>query len=550
MSFLSPYPSEFKGYNPPLEERREYLRLDFNENIVIELQDELILSREMISSYPNYNEAYDVISEFLEISINNLLLTNGLDDAIRLISQTFLRNDDKVLLPRPSFSMYKFYSELTMAKIYEYDILKGYSFIGPLQDVYFKVVFICSPNNPTGSVISARELRTILECNPFTLFILDEAYVDFAAVSLIYLLQEYDNLLVLRTFSKAYAMAGLRLGAIIGPEKFISQLKARSSPYAVNIAAVVFIQRLILDDSAIKTSIQIIVQNREYLSKELKKRGFFVYPSEANFILVQFGSLNSYMIRGLRSLGILIRDQSNAIPGCSRITIGSKIQMDDLLNVIDLLLSRDTIVFDMDGVLIDVQASYRKSISRTVEKFSQIPCEQQEIANEKRNLGSNNDWILSQNILKNRGIFISLDTIIDTFQEYYLGKNFDGLIQNEQLIVDKKLLKKLHQNYRLAIFTGRPRDEMQFTLRKFDIELFFDLMISLNDLEMDKQKPDPEGLLMIKEELKADKLIYVGDTINDIVAAKQAGVTSISIGLEELESDYRLPTVNELEVIL
>jgi len=185
------------------------------------------------------------------------------------------------------------------------------------------------------------------------------------------------------------------------------------------------------------------------------------------------------------------------------------------------------IVFDMDGVLIDVSQSYNLAIKKTVEFFLGRIISMDTINEFKSKPGMNNDWDCTEAILRQFQTDVTRKVIIKKFQEYYLGRDFDGLINNEKLLIKEDTLKKLSKKYLLAIFTGRPRKEAEYVLDKFKIIKYFMEIVSMEDVLL--QKPNPEGLNKIMRKLDKSTAIYVGDSIDDLTAAKNAGIQFVGV---------------------
>jgi len=188
------------------------------------------------------------------------------------------------------------------------------------------------------------------------------------------------------------------------------------------------------------------------------------------------------------------------------------------------------ILFDIDGVLVDVSNSYRQAIAQTTEYFTKqkvLPSEIQEL---KQQTGYNNDWDLTEALIKNKGMEVSKQKIIDKFQELYLGKSGnEGLIENETWLLDKKLIKDLSGKYFLGLVTGRPREEAIIPLKKAGVKKYFKVLIGMEDCE-GKGKPNPFGIkLALKKLGLADcvEALYVGDAPDDIRASKNAGIIAI-----------------------
>jgi HAD superfamily phosphatase len=153
-------------------------------------------------------------------------------------------------------------------------------------------------------------------------------------------------------------------------------------------------------------------------------------------------------------------------------------------------MNKQILIFDMDGVLVNVSKSYRIAIKQTAEFFIKDKINIQEVNKIKLKVGFNNDWDATEAIIVSKGKKMLKQQIINKFQEYYLGKNFDGLIKNEKWMLDKNILKKLSKKYVLSIFTGRPRIEAEFALKINNVEKYFSLLVAKEDVL--KEKPDPE----------------------------------------------------------
>lgn len=185
------------------------------------------------------------------------------------------------------------------------------------------------------------------------------------------------------------------------------------------------------------------------------------------------------------------------------------------------------LVFDMDGVLVDVTDSYRETIIRTVEHFTGRRVTRDFIQEVKNRGGFNDDFQLSHTVSRELGFEVSYDDVVDHFQRIFLGENNDGLILQEKWLPQDGLLTKLAQDWRLAIFTGRTRDEARLTLDRFARDLAFDPVIG--NQEVENLKPAPDGLLRIRAECPDLSAIYLGDTVDDARSARAAGVPFIGV---------------------
>ena len=185
------------------------------------------------------------------------------------------------------------------------------------------------------------------------------------------------------------------------------------------------------------------------------------------------------------------------------------------------------IVFDMDGVLAEVTESYREAIVQTVEHFTGQRIQRDLIQDYKNQGGWNNDWALSQKIAADLGVEIPYEVVVEYFNEIFIGKDGDGLIQRESWFPEAGLLERLRERYDLAIFTGRLQYEAEITLKRFAPDCSFDPLLCAEHVS--RSKPDPEGLLAIQRRKPGRKLWYIGDTVDDARSARAAGVPFIGI---------------------
>ena len=191
-------------------------------------------------------------------------------------------------------------------------------------------------------------------------------------------------------------------------------------------------------------------------------------------------------------------------------------------------MNRPILIFDMDGVLVDVTESYRETIAATVEHFTGARPTNDQIQQFKNQGGFNDDWQLSHYIINGVGLDVPFEEMKAHFQELFLGTNgTGGLILREKWIARPGVLEKLAEQFRLAVFTGRPREEADITLQRFAPNLTFDPIVAMEDVA--QKKPAPDGLLRIAAANPDAKLIYVGDSIDDARSARAAKVPFIGI---------------------
>ena len=236
---------QMRAYHPPLEGRTEKLRLDFNENPIgcsPAVRRALArLAAATISSYPEQETVRRKAARHFGVRPDELLLTNGTDEALSLVVNTFVEAADTVLFAEPTYAMYRFYSELAGAKIAapRYDAEMQFPWQEILAELKAapRVFFLPNPNSPTGNLLSHSDLRRILAAAKNTMVVIDEAYFEFSGVTVIPWIRRYKNLIVTRTFSKTAGLAGLRLGCIFVHAELAATMRKAQSPYPVNVAA-------------------------------------------------------------------------------------------------------------------------------------------------------------------------------------------------------------------------------------------------------------------------------------------------------------------------
>src|SRR5713226_918685 len=305
-----------KEYHPPLG-NREGLRLDFNENtlgcsprVVERLRQ---LDGETLARYPEREKGEAVVAAHLGVSPEELLLTNGTDEAIHLICETYLEPGDEALFVVPTFAMYEIYAAATGARVISIPAGPDFAFptdsvIGAISD-RTRFIAVANPNNPTGAFAPANDLINIAAAAPDAAVLVDEAYFEFCGETMAGKWRDAPNLFVSRTFSKAYGMAGLRIGVLMGDTNQMSAIRRASSPYNLNSVALACLPAALADQEYIRNYVTQAVEGRCQLENELDAWGVRFWPSRANFLLVYLGDKCKPFIAQMRARGILVRDR-------------------------------------------------------------------------------------------------------------------------------------------------------------------------------------------------------------------------------------------------
>lgn len=325
-----------KEYHPPLGDRSG-LRLDFNENTVAcsprVLEALGQISRSELTMYPERHRVEHYVAEHLNLTPERVLLTNGVDEAIHVLCQTYLGSGDEMLLPVPTYSMYAVYASATDARLVEVPAEVDFRF--PLDRLLAritpatKVIAIANPNSPTGQAVSRDAILKIVDAAPHAMILIDEAYYHFYGQTVLDLIDQFPNVIVARTFSKAFGLAGLRLGLLATGAESMRWLRRVISPYSVNSIALACLPAALNDQAYIDGYVNEVLLARSEFTGALDGMGVSYLPSQANFVLTHIGLRHADFSRSMRARGVLVRDRS-ADPGCDgwvRITIGDRAQM-------------------------------------------------------------------------------------------------------------------------------------------------------------------------------------------------------------------------------
>jgi histidinol-phosphate aminotransferase len=328
---------EMAPYSPPTGGRADKLRLDFNENtigcsqkVIDFLKDRLDANR--LAVYPEYVEAKRELAEHFDVSVDEMLLTNGTDEAIQVLINTYVDDGDEVIILRPSYAMYTFYSELAGAHVHHIDYTPD-TLAFPLEELLdtitatTRAVLISNPNNPTGTSVKPEGIEKILRRSQAACVLFDEAYFEFCGITALRYMNDAPNLFVSRTFSKVYGMAGMRLGCVFSQAQNIAYMHKAQSPYSVNSLAALAAREAVRDSDYIRRYVTEVLAARELAYVGLEKLGIPYYDSDGNFVLMKIGDRAVEVRDRLREAGVLVRDRSYEIAGCVRVTVGTRDQM-------------------------------------------------------------------------------------------------------------------------------------------------------------------------------------------------------------------------------
>jgi len=322
---------EMPEYHPPLAGRTA-LRLDFNENTFgpsPRVMERLrAVTAEDLTKYPEREPVERIVAKHFRLHAEQVLLTNGVDEAIHLMCCAFLEAENEALIATPSFFMYDVSAQMMTPHLRKVQSDPSLEF--PFERFITaitertKLIIVASPNNPTGAVVSRERLLAIAAAAPHAVLMVDEAYYHFDGASVMSDLATVPNLIVARTFSKAYGLANLRIGMLAGNAELLKYVRKVSSPYNVNGIALDCLSVAIEDETYLTWYVEQVRVGRERMMGGLAELGVPYFPSAANFVLMKIGPKHKELVAAMRGHGVLLRDRSTD-PGCDgfvRITIG------------------------------------------------------------------------------------------------------------------------------------------------------------------------------------------------------------------------------------
>lgn len=513
------------------------LLLDRNEGPRIESAtlDEALAAFEAdaLRQYPDASDLESRLAARLGVHPSWVLVTAGADDAIDRCCRFTLLGGRRLVYPTPTFEMLERYALLSGGELAGVPwpngsalpaeaLLAGASGAG--------LIAIVTPNNPTGAAATRADVRTVVAGAEPVPVLLDHAYVEYADDDLSDLVREFANLIVVRTLSKAWGLAGCRVGFAVARPEVVRRLRAAGAPYPVAaLSLTLAARRLEAHQADTRAHVVRVRQERTRLTDRLATLGVPVDFSRANFVLLRAGARAAFLRDAMLTAGVLLRDfgRRPGLEGALRISLpGDGEAFARLQSALDLVLDPAAILFDLDGVLADVRESYRATIIETAATFG-VRVTPDDIAALKRAGNANNDWLVTQRLVAAHGAAAELDEVRARFQAIYVGtKGSDGRRVNERLLIPAGRLRALAARRRIAVVTGRPRVEAEWFLRMTGIDRYVDAVVAMEDAPL---KPNPEPVRLALDRLGVTGGWMVGDTPDDLRAARATGVLPIGV---------------------
>lgn len=347
--FLSDRHKSLTPYTPGEQPReRKYIKLNTNESPFPPSKKAMEMAGRATESLQLYSDPEariltEKIAELCNVTPDSVLCTNGSDEILNFAFMAFCDSEPPVVFPNITYGFYSVFATLNGVPYEEIPLsadlsvnVEDYIGIG-------KNIFLANPNAPTGIALPLSDIERIVASNPDNVVVIDEAYVDFGGESAIVLTKKYNNLLVTQTFSKSRSMAGARLGFGVACPSIIADLntiKYSTNPYNVNSMTMAAGIGVLEDEDYTRKNCKTVIENREYAAKELKKLGFTITDSRANFLFVKHEKIDGdELYKRLREKGILVRHFNKPIiEQYNRITVGSRAEMDALVTAVREIL--------------------------------------------------------------------------------------------------------------------------------------------------------------------------------------------------------------------
>ena len=347
--FFSKKYSSLEPYTPGEQPKdMDYIKLNTNESPFPPSKKAQKLSREAakrLQLYPDpeCRELTKKLAETLGVNEDEVLLTNGSDEILNFAFMAYCDDEHPAIFPDITYGFYSVFAQINNVPYEEIPLTDDFKI--NINDYLGcnKTIFIANPNAPTGIPLKTDEIEEILKSNPDNIVVIDEAYVDFGGESCVPLIKKYDNLLVTQTFSKSRSMAGSRLGFGVGSKTLIQDLntiKYSTNPYNINRMTMAAGIGTLEDEAYTQKNCRTIIENREFTSNELKKLGFSMTDSYANFVFAKSDKISGEdLYKKLKEKGVLVRHfTKDKICEYNRITIGTKKQMQALIDAIKSIL--------------------------------------------------------------------------------------------------------------------------------------------------------------------------------------------------------------------
>lgn len=483
----------------------------------------------VVGRYPDTTELRRRLAERHGVPESRVLVTAGADGALLRCFLARLGSGRQAVATYPTFEMIPRYAQQVGARLVEVPWWGGPFPVDRALSAVTRdteVVFVVSPNNPTGAVLTADDLQDLAEAVP--LVVLDAAYGEFADHDVTSAALEMGNVAVIRTLSKAWGLAGLRVGYVLGSDDLVQELSAFGSPFSVSSLSAALALTRLGQEEEVSEFVQEVVAERAELTVFLENVGARPLPSQGNFVLAEFSDAE-WVVSAAASMGIALRrfPDRAGLENRVRITLpGDRQAFDRLIETLRAVLRPEAWLFDLDGVLADVTDSQIRAIVETALSFG-LDVAQHDIEEMQARGEANDDWDLTRQLLVEGGVDASIEDVVGRYEAIYQGVDgISGLKRNERPLVDIATWERWAATRPIGVVTGRPRRDAEEFLNRFGLLGAISVLITKEDAPA---KPSPAPVELALAGLGVTRAWMLGDTRDDIVAARQAGVIPLAV---------------------
>lgn len=496
------------------------LKLDQNENIYgaskFAISTVKTVAPEEVSFYCDFEKYSKKIAEIYNLNPQNCLALNSVEDGLGIVFNTYFEKGDKFLCYNPTSKKVELLAKISGAEI-KYADYKNENFTPDIEDIKnnmefgVKICYISTPNSITGQTLRASLIEMLLKEFQNVLFVVDVSYVNFAKDidfrDYTDLVEEFSNLIIIKSYSNDYALAGLGFSLIVSNKENIENLKI--IPKNNNIVCAKCAISAINDKNYIENVKTENFEAKELLYKGLLGLGYKAYKSDSNFILCDFKNYLEFYYTKLKNNKVLVKKFENNSPvsTCLRITVPKP---SGVKYILELLKPKDLIVFAFENTLFDVENSYYKALLKTFEYFAKYKIEIFKIKNTKGICACSYFEALAK-LLLDEGLNINLKDILKVFNGIFLGQN--GFISKDELLIPEEILEKLSLKYDIALVCDRLKEEAIYSLKKFNIEKYFSFIkadsLEISDLIIKCPHKDLSLIVSNEEILSSAKKAYI-----------------------------------------
>lgn len=518
-------------YRVPRAKAPVDLVLDGNEGPALQPADllPLVADPEVVRRYPKAAALEALLAERYGVRPEQVLVSAGGDDLIDRCCRAFCGPERSAVLPVPGFAMTRRYAELAGAPVVEVPWTEDFPAAACAEVDGSGMIVVTSPNNPTGAVVEPGVLTSLSQARPDALILLDAAYAEFAEDDRTVEALQLPNAVVIRTLSKAWGLAGLRVGFVLGPAEVVGWLRAAGAPYPVSGPSLALaMRRLEGGEASMRRFVSTAIDERGAIEATLDACGAAVTSGQANFAFARV-ERPLWLRDAMAGLGIGIRafPERPALRDAVRISVpGDSEALDRVCSGLRAALRPQALLLDLDGVVADVSGSYRAAIRATAASFG-VEISESRVLAAKAAGDANNDWVVTRNLLSESGVEVTLSAVTERFEALVQGSPAEpGLWTRETLLISREVLQALAQALPLAAVTGRPRLDAVRFMKTQGIADLFDAVVCMEDAQ---PKPDPAPVRLALRKLGVQAAWMVGDTPDDARAARSAGVVPLGV---------------------